>query len=162
MNYIQVFTLHMDFIFVETRIMWCPNPTNVNNLGSGFGLQIYLLVGFLTVLQIQLQTQFKQSSYKYPCDFQPQNPLFLRLSPLPSLVYFPQLFCPPSFVSTLLLSSYFLLISSFFQQFTHQPPLICSHSPYIISSQWGSNHYYFAKFHATPLSLTVLRNYHVF
>ena len=102
--------------------MWCPNPTNVNSLGSGFGLQIYFLVGFLTVLQIQLQTQFKQSSYKYPCDFQPQNPLFLRLSPLPSLVYLPQFFCPPSFVSTLLLSSYFLLFSSFFQQFIHQPP----------------------------------------
>ena len=143
--------------------MWCPNPTNVNSLGSGFGLQIYLLVGFLTILQIQLQTQPKQPNYKYPCDFQPQNPLILKLSPLPSLVYFPHFFCPPSFVYTLLLSSYFLLFSFFFQQFTHQPPLIYPHSPYIIiSSQWGSNHYYFAKFHATPLSLRILRNHKVF
>ena len=96
--------------------MWCPNPTNVNSLGSGFGLQIYLLVGFLTILQkIQLQTQPKQPNYKYPCDFQPQNPLILKLSPSPSLVYFPHFFvllllCILSFFP---LTSYsFLLFSS--------------------------------------------------
>ena len=92
--------------------MWCPNPNNVNSLGSGFGLQIYLLVGFLTVLQIQLQTQPKQPNYKYHCDFQPKNPLLLRLSPLPSLVYLPWFFCPPSFVSNR--SPLFLLFLTLF------------------------------------------------
>ena len=71
----------MDFIFVKKRIMWCPNPTNVNSLGSGFGLQIYFLMGFLTVLQIQLQTQFKQSSYKYPVISSPKSLSFSDLVP---------------------------------------------------------------------------------
>ena len=39
-------------------LLWCPNPANVDQYEGEFGLQIYLLVGFLIVLQVSL----KQSS----------------------------------------------------------------------------------------------------
>ena len=124
--------------------MWCPNPTNVNSLGSGFGLQIYLLV---------ISSQFYRFSFKHSLN-SPTTSILVISSPktlsfsnlVPHLLLYISLFffCPPSFVYTLLLPSYFLLFSSFFQHFTHQPPLIYPHPPYIIiSSQWGSNHYYF-------------------
>ena len=82
---------------------------------------------FLIVLQIQPQTEPKQPNYKNPRDFQPKNPIFLRLNPLLSLslVYLLQFFRPPylclffPFLLTSFLLFFFLLLFFLSKPFTN-------------------------------------------
>jgi len=71
----------MDFIFVKTRIMWCLNPTNINSLGSGFGLQIYLLVGFLTVYRFSFKHSLNNPATSILVISCPKTLSFLDLVP---------------------------------------------------------------------------------
>ena len=125
-------------------LLWCPNPTNVDKYKGEFGLQIYLLVGFLTVLQVGLKRSLNSLTTNAWVVASPKTLSILELasSPLSCISLLVLLFSPSVYFFPLLfLTSCLLLLS-----------------PYILSFEWDSNHYHFAKFHAIPLSPKIPRN----
>ena len=117
-------------------------PMRAVVLGKGFRPPIHLLMGFLTVLRIGLQTPSRQ--FKLYLFYE-----ILDLQTLPSGSSSSSLFVhtPSLCVFTL-----FPVFPSF-SQFSQPTLLICLPLPYIVTPQWGTNHYCFNSFHASPLLL---------
>ena len=107
--------------------MWCPNPTNVNSLGSGFGLQIYLLV---------ISSQFYRFSFKHSLNSpttsilvisSPKTLSFSNLVPYLllyiSLIFLSSLFCVYSPSSLLLFTLFFFFLAIHSPTPTYLPSL---------------------------------------
>ena len=127
-------------------LLWCPNPTNVDKYEDEFGLQIHLLVGFLTVLQVGLKRSLNSLTTNSQVVASPKTLSILKLS-----------FSPLSCISLLVLL-FSLLVFTFFLSFFLPLAYFFSSSPYILPFEWGSNYYHFAKFHANLLSPRISRN----
>ena len=129
--------------------MWCPKPMNIVQ-DSGFGLPIYLSVDFLTVLQVLLQTQPRQSNFKYSCDFQPKHSLPLRLFFLFSML---SLFFHPLCVFLPLSFSFYSSLPSL----KNQPPNLSALTSLYNLPLVGFKSLLFTNSHTIPLSPIIPR-----
>lgn len=100
-------------------LLWCPNLTNVDKYKGEFGLQIYLLVGFLTVLQVGLKRSLNSLTTNTWVVASPKMLSILELasSPLSCISLLVLLFSP----SVYFFLSFFLPLAYFFSPLIYSP-----------------------------------------